>query len=88
MTFARHSMLAAAAVAIASMFPTPARADDASKGAKKVLSTAMQLGVERVPFPVEIHEVRAGDTVGGEGGSGKRDGYDVFAFPTDRKSVV
>jgi alkylhydroperoxidase family enzyme len=36
MRFARHSLLAAAAVAIASMFPTPARADDASKGAKKV----------------------------------------------------
>ena len=53
------------------------------KGAKKVLSTAMQLGVERVPFPVEIHEVKAGDTVGGEGGRGKRDGYDVFAFPTE-----
>ncbi len=25
------------------------------KGAKKVLASAMQLGVERVPFPVEIH---------------------------------
>ncbi len=47
------------------------------KGAKKVLSTAMQLGVERVPFPVEITEVKAGDTVG------KRDGYDIYAFPTE-----
>ncbi len=47
------------------------------KGAKKVLSTAMQLGVERVPFPVEITEVKAGDTVG------KRDGYDIHAFPTE-----
>ena len=47
------------------------------KGAKKVLSTAMQLGVERVPFPVEITEVKAGDTVG------KRDGYDIGAFPTE-----
>src|SRR5438045_5257517 len=27
------------------------------KGAKKVLGTALQLGVERVPFPVEITEV-------------------------------
>jgi len=53
------------------------------KGAKKVLGTAMQLGVERVPFPVEITEVKAGDTVGGEGGGGKRDGYDVCAFPTE-----
>jgi len=47
------------------------------KGAKKVLSTAMQLGVERVPFPVEITEVKAGDTVG------KREGYDIYAFPTE-----
>src|SRR5437667_9429446 len=37
----------------------------------------MQLGVERVPFPVEITEVKAGDTVG------KRDGYDICAFPTE-----
>ena len=47
------------------------------KGAKKVLSTAMQLGVERVPFPVEINEVKAGDVVG------KRDGYEICAFPTE-----
>ena len=47
------------------------------KGARKVLSTAMQLGVERVPFPVEITEVKAGDTIG------KRDGYDICAFPTE-----
>jgi len=47
------------------------------KGAKKVLATAMQLGVERVPFPIEITEVKAGDTVG------KRDGYDICAFPTE-----
>jgi len=53
------------------------------KGAKKVLSTALQLGIERAPFPVEIIELKAGDTVGGEGGSGKRDGYDVYAFPTE-----
>ena len=52
------------------------------KGAKKVLSTALQLGVERVPFPVEISEVKAGDTVG-DGGRGTRDGYDVCAFPTE-----
>src|SRR5213082_835050 len=53
------------------------------KGAKKILSTAMQLGVERVPFPIEITEVRAGDTVQREAGSGNRDGYDVCAFPTE-----
>src|SRR5258706_16278119 len=47
------------------------------KGAKKVLTTAMQLGVERVPFPVEITEVTAGDTVG------KRDAYATYPFPTE-----
>ncbi len=50
------------------------------KGAKKVLSTALQLGVERVPFPVEITEVKAGDTIKGPA---KRDGYEVCAFPTE-----
>jgi len=50
------------------------------KGAKKVLSTAMQLGVERVPFPVEINEVKAGETVSGPI---KRDGYEICSFPTE-----
>jgi len=52
------------------------------KGAKKVLSTALQLGVERVPFPVEIMEVKAGDTIG-DGGRGKREGYDIRVFATE-----
>ena len=52
------------------------------KGAKKILSTAMQLGVERVPFPIEITEVRAGDTVQ-RAGSRARNGYDICAFPTE-----
>ena len=47
------------------------------KGAKKILNTALQLGVERVPFPIEITEVKAGDSIG------KRDGYDINAFPTE-----
>jgi ribonuclease Z len=51
------------------------------KGARKILETAMQLGVERVPFPIEIIEVKAGDTVGA-GGRGTRDGYDICVFPT------
>ena len=50
------------------------------KGAKRVLATALQLGVERAPFPIEIEEVRAGDTVTGPA---TRDGYDICAFPTE-----
>ena len=52
------------------------------RGAKQILSTAMQLGVDRLPFPIEITEVKAGETVGG-GGRGKRDGYDILAFSTE-----
>ena len=47
------------------------------KGAKKVLGEAMKLGVERVPFPVEITEVKAGDAIG------KRDGYEIRPFATE-----
>jgi ribonuclease Z len=39
----------------------------------RVLDQAVRLGVERVPFPVEIVEVGAGDCV-------RRDGYQVEAF--------
>ncbi len=52
------------------------------KGAKKVLGAAMQLGVERVPFPVEIVEVKGGDVLG-DGGRGKREGYDIRVFATE-----
>src|SRR5207237_1452496 len=44
------------------------------KGAKKVLPTALQLGVARVPFPVELNEVKAGDTADGRM---KRDGSGI-----------
>ena len=47
------------------------------KGAKKVLGEAMKLGVERVPFPVEITEVKSGDAIG------KREGYEIVPFATD-----
>ena len=33
------------------------------KGAKKVLGQALQVGVEKAPFPVEIHEVKPGDAL-------------------------
>src|SRR6059058_6228350 len=49
------------------------------RGAKKVLGQAIQLGVERVPFEVEITEVKAGDTVRGAG-SQERNGYDICVF--------
>jgi ribonuclease Z len=47
------------------------------KGANKVLGEAMKLGVERVPFPIEITEVKPGDAIG------KRDGYEIRPFATE-----
>ena len=52
------------------------------KGAKKVLTQAISLGVERVPFEVTVHELKPGDVVGEEG-RGKREGYDLHVFPTE-----
>jgi ribonuclease Z len=47
------------------------------KGAKKLLTAALSLGVERVPFDVEIVEVKSGEVVkDGEG-------YEVHAFATE-----
>jgi ribonuclease Z len=46
------------------------------RGAKKVLGAAIELGVERVPFPVEITELKAGEAVA-------RDGYRIEAFATE-----
>ena len=51
------------------------------KGAKKVLGEAMKLGVERVPFPIEITEVNPGDAIG------KRDGYEIRPFATEHGGV-
>jgi len=54
------------------------------KGAKKVLQAAISLGVERVPFPVEIEEVKPGQLLGARGsGLGVRDGYDIRVFATE-----
>jgi len=47
------------------------------RGAKQVLNNALLLGVEKVPFGVEIHEVKPG------AGIGERDGYSITAFATD-----
>ncbi len=52
------------------------------KGAKRVLSQAISLGVERVPFEVAVNEVKAGDVIG-EGGRGKREGYCIRVFETE-----
>ncbi|OLC73462.1 MAG: ribonuclease Z [Gemmatimonadetes bacterium 13_1_40CM_4_69_8] len=52
------------------------------KGAKKLLAQALQLGVERVPFVVEVSEVKPGDTVEGRG-RGKGEEYDILVFATE-----
>src|SRR3989441_11692668 len=52
------------------------------KGAKKVLETALSLGVERVPFKVEITEVKPGVVLRDAGG-GMRDGYEIHVFATE-----
>jgi ribonuclease Z len=52
------------------------------KGAERVLRSAILLGVEREPFPIEVQEVKAGDVIGEEG-RGKRDGYTIRVFATE-----
>src|SRR5207253_235115 len=52
------------------------------KGAKKVLTQAIQLGVERVPFEVEIREVKPGEEIGGRG-NGKGETYGIHVFATE-----
>src|SRR6267154_5072447 len=47
------------------------------KGAKKLLGQAIQLGVERVPFEVEIREVKPSDVIV------QRDSYDIHVFATE-----
>ena len=52
------------------------------KGAKKLLESALQLGVERVPFEIEVREVKPGDVLR-EAGYGTRDAYEVQVFGTE-----
>jgi ribonuclease Z len=52
------------------------------RGAKKLLEQAIALGVERVPFPVEIEEVKPGMVLRDAGG-GRRDGYEIRVFATE-----
>ena len=54
------------------------------KGAKKLLTQALVLGVERVPFTVEIEEVKPGMVLRERGaGSRERDGYEIQVFGTE-----
>ncbi len=49
------------------------------KGAQRVLTQALELGIERVKFPVEIVELKPGDSV-------KRADYDILTFPTEHRA--
>jgi len=51
-------------------------------GAKRVLTQAISLGVERVPFEVEVTEVKAGDVLQAVG-SGPREAYEILVFETE-----
>ncbi len=52
------------------------------KGAKKLLTQALQLGVERVPFEVDVVEVKPGEVIR-DAGSGMRDAYEIHVFGTE-----
>jgi ribonuclease Z len=52
------------------------------KGAKKVLSAAISLGVERVPFPIEIEEVKPGAVIGTTHHASRTD-YEIRVFATE-----
>jgi ribonuclease Z len=49
------------------------------KGARRVLQHAMEVGIERVKFPLEIIELRPGDRLG-------RGDYDILTFETDHRA--
>jgi ribonuclease Z len=48
----------------------------APPGGGRILNDAVQLGVERVPFAVEIHELQPGARL-------ERDGYDIVAYRSE-----
>jgi len=52
------------------------------KGAKKLLTQALQLGVERVPFEVDVVEVKPGEVIR-DAGSGMREAYEIHVFGTE-----
>ena len=49
------------------------------KGAKAILGAAINLGIERTKFPVDIIELRPGDAL-------KRAEYDILAFDTEHRA--
>ncbi|HEU5153473.1 MAG TPA: ribonuclease Z [Gemmatimonadales bacterium] len=49
------------------------------KGAERILRHALEVGIERVKFPVEIRELKVGDVI-------KRDQYDITTFATDHRA--
>jgi ribonuclease Z len=52
------------------------------KGARKLLTQALQLGVERVPFEIEIREVKPGEVISG-GNHAPRTTYQIEVFGTE-----
>jgi ribonuclease Z len=49
------------------------------RGARRILTHALEVGIERVKFPVEIVELKPGDVV-------KRTDYDLVTFPTEHRA--
>jgi ribonuclease Z len=49
------------------------------KDARRVLGHALEVGIERVKFPVEIVELKVGDVL-------KRAEYDIVTFPTEHRA--
>jgi ribonuclease Z len=52
------------------------------RGAKKLLAQALELGVERVPFQIDVAEVKPGMVLR-EGNRGARAGYEIQVFATE-----
>jgi ribonuclease Z len=50
------------------------------KGAAKILGTALNVGIERTKFAVEIVELKVGEVL-------KREGYDILAVETDHRGA-
>jgi ribonuclease Z len=49
------------------------------KGARRILTQALEVGIERVKFPVEIVELKVGEVI-------RRKEYDIVTFPTEHRA--